>query len=1023
MRSVFIFFVLFACVFAPAAATAQRKSPPKIKASPAPPPKSKSASAEIGVTIERFVSSYEVNSNGTSIQTIEMLQRFDTAEAAQKFGKVERLFNSDLQTIEVKEAYTLQANGRRTPVAQSNIEIKPTLQTESAPAFSSLKIAAINFAGAGAGDSAFYKIRILQNKPVFENQFDAVELFPAVFDWKSIEINLSAPVDYPIFVEAVDLDGGRLADENGRARWQWRKQTIQAFEPEPMMFGIIDASPRLAISSFKDYEALGAAYWAEAGKKSAATPEIKKLADEITTGIKEPKEQAAAIYDWANRNIRYLSIVLGRGGWIPHDVTEILANRYGDCKDYTTLLQALLAAKNIESHPFILRADGNDWFPKVAVTEYFNHAILYIPSLEIFADATAPNTRIGLLPQILAGKKGFLAGARNEVIKIPAGKPEDNQLASQIEVNFAANGDVLARSKNSYTGRVEMLYRPLFADSRLEQGADAFFRMMLAYYGMNGTGKLLKVSDSHRVGEPFNVEIEINLPDYTTFMKSGAVSLPVALNLNNLLELEKLATTENRKTNLMLGASIMRENLKINFPAGVRVESVPGNVIIENAAGIYKLDYKLAENSVVLNRELIFKKDSLAPQEYPKLRELIKAIVESYNGQIAYQADAGFAKQKSAAMRRQTPKKSVSVESVLKQSLGFKEDKPLPLRQTIEQETKLKTFADDIETRKRLLRHYNFGRDTAAKIAARTRHRVWLIQNYPQISDEEIYGFDSPPYYYKDNAQEYDALKTEWLVQTTARKNEPQIRLNAIEFINERKEPKLKENLLLEGRRLFPEDYRFALKLFELHASDFVDWSEVPPMPEALNVRASDEPKKPLVTLEQMFEQGEQTLYLLKKERSGVRDSERAGLLPTLAKIAFDLNKLDSSKRYATELTLEFGGDERFANSRQAAHVGNTVLGRIALRENDLTKAKEHLLASVRAPQHIKRGGFLKPALKLARELFERGEKAAVAEYLRLCESFDAIEPKVLQRWQNEIKTGKTPRFDESELYAIQNEN
>ena len=79
-------------------------------------------------------------------------------------------------------------------------------------------MARINFAGAAKGDAVFYKIRILQNKPIFENQFDAVELFHAIFDWKSIEINLSAPAAYPIFAEAIDLEGGKIAEKKSLRR-------------------------------------------------------------------------------------------------------------------------------------------------------------------------------------------------------------------------------------------------------------------------------------------------------------------------------------------------------------------------------------------------------------------------------------------------------------------------------------------------------------------------------------------------------------------------------------------------------------------------------------------------------------------------------------------------------------------------------------------------------------------------------------------------------------------------------------
>src|SRR5262249_34597046 len=162
-----------------------------------------------------------------------------------------------------------------------------------------------------------------------------------------------------------DLDGGRLADQNGKARWRWNKTNFTAVGTDELMLDFTSSSLRVAISNYKNYEELGAAYWTEAQKKTVLTPAIQSLADEITRDAKTPDQQAYAIYEWVNKNIRYLSIVLDRGGWIPHDATQILANGYGDCKDYTTILNTLLRAKGIESYPVIIRADMSGWFPEV----------------------------------------------------------------------------------------------------------------------------------------------------------------------------------------------------------------------------------------------------------------------------------------------------------------------------------------------------------------------------------------------------------------------------------------------------------------------------------------------------------------------------------------------------------------------------------------------------------------------------------------------------------------------------------
>ena len=77
---------------------------------------------------------------------------------------------------------------------------------------------------------------------------------------------------------------------------------------------------------------------------------------------------------------------------MPHDADKILANRMGDCKDHTTLLKALLAAKGIASIPVLINAGLAYTLPPAPAADIFNHLILYIPALNLYADSTSHYT-------------------------------------------------------------------------------------------------------------------------------------------------------------------------------------------------------------------------------------------------------------------------------------------------------------------------------------------------------------------------------------------------------------------------------------------------------------------------------------------------------------------------------------------------------------------------------------------------------------------------------------------------------
>jgi transglutaminase-like putative cysteine protease len=81
------------------------------------------------------------------------------------------------------------------------------------------------------------------------------------------------------------------------------------------------------------------------------TPQIRSIAEAITKGKTTDDEKLRAIYEYASERIRYIGIDLGAGRYTPHAAEEVLANRYGDCKDKHTLFGAIRSAKSaLASH-------------------------------------------------------------------------------------------------------------------------------------------------------------------------------------------------------------------------------------------------------------------------------------------------------------------------------------------------------------------------------------------------------------------------------------------------------------------------------------------------------------------------------------------------------------------------------------------------------------------------------------------------------------------------------------------------
>ncbi len=151
---------------------------------------------------------------------------------------------------------------------------------------------------------------------------------------------------------------------------------------------------------------------------------------------------------------------------------------------------------------------------------------------------------------------------------------------------------------------------------------------------------------------------------------------------------------------------------------------------------------------------------------------------------------------------------------------------------------------------------------------------------------------------------------------------------------------------------------------------------------------------------------------------------KRLHLLLNLTPAAMYAGDAAKAAAYANELmaqgeklkTQPGFGPGIYAN---ATHVGNLVLGRLALLGGDAGKAKEHLLAAGRVPPGSATLMSFGPNMLLASELIERGERDAAVEYLDLCAKFWKKQDGRIEGWKGVIREGAMPNFGANLGYAL----
>jgi transglutaminase-like putative cysteine protease len=163
-----------------------------------------------------------------------------------------------------------------------------------------------------------------------------------------------------------------------------------------------------------------------------ASPVVRQLADSITQACTTPVEKVKAIYRWVQDKIKYVAIEDGDNGFVPQDATTVIARRYGDCKDKSSLITALLQSVGEKASLACLGTRSLPYtFTRYPMVGSANHLIAIWwdeNKRPVPLDGTSRHLSINDVPAFIQGKECLIVKGENDclVYKIPVDVPESN---------------------------------------------------------------------------------------------------------------------------------------------------------------------------------------------------------------------------------------------------------------------------------------------------------------------------------------------------------------------------------------------------------------------------------------------------------------------------------------------------------------------------------------------------------------------------------------------------------------------
>lgn len=494
--------------------------------------------------------------------------------------------------------------------------------------------------------SFFYKVYPFTVEYEVEIKFKGTMFSPewipqekAIMSVQQARLIVKSPVSNPVRFKMFNYNGQPVIseDKSGKSH-TWEARDIAAIEEEygAPSWHEITTSVFLATEKFvlEDYEGSNAS-WKDFGRfvydlkkdRDELPAEVRRRVHEMTDGLTDDKEKIRRLYEYMQKNTRYISIQLGIGGWQPFDAVYVANKRYGDCKALSNFMYALLKEVGIRSVYTVIRAgDDNNYLLEDLPSSQFNHVILFVPrgSDTTWLECTSQTKAAGYLG---GGTGNRFAIAVDEnggtLVRTPRYGINENLQVRKITATLDMDGHLNAQVKTDYSAeqqdRLHSLINGLSKDKLME-----FLKedLELATYDV----KSYNYKELKRPLPVIAETLDVVADNYATVSGKRFFLVPNIFTRTH----RKLKAAGERRYDLVLGFEFRDiDSAEITIPAGYIPESIPQDVKLVTRFGKYTASIKVEGDKVYYYRSFEHYSGRFPASQYQELVKFYESIYKA----------------------------------------------------------------------------------------------------------------------------------------------------------------------------------------------------------------------------------------------------------------------------------------------------------------------------------------------------------------------------------------------------------
>jgi Domain of Unknown Function with PDB structure (DUF3857)/Domain of Unknown Function with PDB structure (DUF3858)/Transglutaminase-like superfamily len=586
---------------------------------------------------------FSVDATGKFVQTERSAMRVLNRRAADRYLQAVGFENDGTKVISI-QTWSISATGHITQSGK-----KDMINEAGYPGFevySDQRIKKIVIPGAEDGSLVGYEIVTQGRIPINGERFQMEEELPI----RVSELHVSVPsgslrwfVNHPDRVQVVSQSVNDAS---------FRTVNRPAIPDE-------DHAPpftSLAAEVFVNYDPKGPAAlqtWEEAGHSyhtlfdngEKPETEIAWQVETLSAGQSDVLLKIDALYTYVSRQIRYVAIEIGIGGYQPHLPADVYKNKYGDCKDKATLLISMLNKIGLRGYPALVGTRGDvEADPTAPTLATFDHMIVAFPvpaSLRtavgkfpsydsrnqiLWMDPTSEFDPLGQLPEMDQGVFALIAyPERGDLQRIPQAPPEQNGSEYAVDVHLQSDGTGAAEVEAKYFGASNSSRHYFYRGRSQTEMLKAFEERVTRYVNQ---ASFRKASISGAEDNRQQITEKFSFAGNFATASTGDSWFFQPLILSGIAVPE--VGPRPRQLPLDVGVPYhVKCEYRLEIPSGLRVERLPDKTSISSEFGEVTIEYSMSGDALVATQTVSFTQNRIPPDKYPDFRNFVNAYIRA----------------------------------------------------------------------------------------------------------------------------------------------------------------------------------------------------------------------------------------------------------------------------------------------------------------------------------------------------------------------------------------------------------